>query len=64
MKLGAFSISLAVKDIKAGEALTKENVRSIRPGHGLAPKHLTEVMTKTAKKAITYGTPLSWEQLS
>ncbi len=54
----------AVKDIKAGEALTKENVRSIRPGHGLAPKHLTEVMTKTAKKAITYGTPLSWEQLS
>ncbi|MEZ7955710.1 MAG: pseudaminic acid synthase [Rubritalea sp.] len=61
----AFRRSLfAVKNIKAGEALTKENVRSIRPGYGLAPKHLTEVMTKTANTDIAYGTPLSWEQLS
>lgn len=61
----AFRRSLfAVKDIKAGEALTKENVRSIRPGHGLEPKHLTEVITKTANTDIAYGTPINWEQLS
>lgn len=61
----AFRRSLfAVKNIKAGEALTEENVRSIRPGYGLAPKHLAEVMTKTANTDIAYGTPLSWELLS
>lgn len=54
----------AVKEIKAGETLTRDNVRSIRPGHGLAPKHLTEILTKTATQDIPYGSPLSWEQLS
>ncbi|MDX2175701.1 MAG: pseudaminic acid synthase [Candidatus Sumerlaeia bacterium] len=51
----------AVEDIAAGEELTAKNVRSIRPGHGLAPKHLPEVLGRRAKVAIQRGTPLGWE---
>lgn len=50
-----------IKDTKAGEILSKENVRCIRPGNGLAPKHLNEVLGKKAKQDIERGTPLSWE---
>lgn len=51
----------AVRDIAAGEKLTAENVRSIRPTGGLAPKHLPEVLGKCAARAIERGTPLTWE---
>ena len=50
-----------VKDMKAGEIFTAENVRSIRPGHGLPPKYLKEVLGKRAKEGIKRGTPLGWE---
>lgn len=50
----------AVQDIQAGKQFTHENTRVIRPGYGLAPKHMYDVMGKTAKKAIERGTPLSW----
>lgn len=50
-----------VKDIKAGEIFTGENVRSIRPGYGLEPKYLNDVLGKKAKKDLKKGTPLSWE---
>ncbi|QEG20311.1 pseudaminic acid synthase [Mariniblastus fucicola] len=49
----------AVADIAAGEALTNENVRSIRPGHGLKPKFLSSLLGKSAAKAIPRGTPIS-----
>jgi N-acetylneuraminate synthase len=49
-----------VKDVKAGELFTTENVRSIRPGHGLAPKYLPEVLGRAATADISRGTPLSW----
>ncbi|MEI6420825.1 MAG: pseudaminic acid synthase, partial [Lentisphaerota bacterium] len=48
------------RDLQAGDALTPENVRSIRPGLGLPPKHYNEVMGKKVKSAVTKGTPLSW----
>lgn len=50
----------AVRDIAADEALSSENVRSIRPGHGLAPAHLPNVLGKRARNDIARGTPLAW----
>jgi pseudaminic acid synthase len=49
-----------VKDMKAGEVFTEENVRSIRPGYGLHTKFLKEVMGKKITKDIKKGTPLDW----
>ena len=49
-----------VKEIRAGELFTEENVRSIRPGFGLAPKYLGEVLGKKSKVHIQRGTPLTW----
>jgi pseudaminic acid synthase len=50
----------AVQDIPAGGRFTAENVRSIRPGHGLPPKHLPDVLGRRAGRAIARGTPLAW----
>ncbi len=49
----------AVKDIKKGEAFTKDNVRSIRPGDGLAPKYFEEILGKKALADIEINSPLS-----
>lgn len=49
-----------VKDVKAGEGITGENVRSIRPGYGLHPKHYKEVIGKKFRKDFEKGTPLEW----
>ena len=51
----------AVADIRAGEAITAVNVRSIRPGYGLPPKHLSEVLGRKARCNIERGTPLRWD---
>ena len=53
----------AVADIAENERLTPANVRSIRPGHGLSPKHLPEILGRRAVHAIARGTPISWSQL-
>lgn len=50
-----------VKDIAAGEALTPENIRSIRPGDGLHTMYYEEVLGKKAKTSLRKGTPLKWE---
>ncbi|SDN36976.1 pseudaminic acid synthase [Afipia sp. GAS231] len=54
----------AVKPIKAGQLLTNENVRSIRPGFGLPPKYLPEIIGRTAARDIAYGEPLTWSAIA
>jgi pseudaminic acid synthase len=62
MKSREFSRSLfVVKDIKKGEMISKENVRSIRPGFGLAPKYYNDILGKKVKITLKRGTPLSWD---
>tara|TARA_B100000963_G_scaffold126537_1_gene110430 strand:+ start:2809 stop:3855 length:1047 start_codon:yes stop_codon:yes gene_type:complete len=51
----------AVKDIKSGEKFTKENIRRIRPGFGIQPKFYDEILGKTAKDDIQFGTALRWD---
>ena len=49
-----------VKDLKAGEVLTRENVRAIRPGLGLPPKYLEVVLGKAVKRDVGRGTAVGW----
>jgi sialic acid synthase SpsE len=49
-----------VQDIKKGQKFTAKNVRSIRPGHGLAPKYYDKIIGKIAVSDTRRGTPLSW----
>ena len=53
-----------VKDMKAGETFTEKNVRSIRPGHGLPPKYLSEVLGRAAARDVSRGSAVTWELLS
>jgi pseudaminic acid synthase len=49
-----------VQEIKAGDLLTKDNVRAIRPGFGLPPKYLDVVLGKSLKQDVKGGTALEW----
>ncbi|MGG3804447.1 pseudaminic acid synthase [Metabacillus fastidiosus] len=51
------------KDIKAGEMFTKENIKVIRPGYGLAPKYYEQILQTEAKKDFKVGEPLSFSQM-
>ncbi|MDO8801548.1 pseudaminic acid synthase [Phenylobacterium sp.] len=50
-------------DVKAGEVLTRANVRSIRPGNGLPPAELAKVLGKPAARDLSRGEPLAWDML-
>jgi len=52
-----------VQDLKAGDTLTAVNVRSIRPGLGLPPKHFDEVLGRRVRVEVKRGTPLVWDLL-
>lgn len=59
-----FSRSLfACTNIKKGETITAENIKSVRPSDGLLPKYYRNVIGMTAKNDIPAGTPLSWNLL-
>jgi len=53
----------AVRPIARGEAFTSANVRSIRPGFGLAPKHLPRVLGRHATRDVAYGEPIAEDML-
>ncbi len=50
-----------VENLKAGDVLTDNNVRCIRPGHGLHPRHLPVILGRKASRDVTRGTPLAWD---
>jgi N-acetylneuraminate synthase len=49
-----------VADVPAGTVLGPEHIRSIRPGGGLAPRHLPEILGRPATRALTRGEPVDW----
>lgn len=53
-----------VEPVKAGEAFTEDNVRSIRPGAGLPPGEIAQVIGKKAARDVERGEPMSWELVS
>ena len=53
----------AVKDIKKGEEITPENVRSIRPSNGISPVFYKDIIGKKAAEDITFGEPILWEKI-
>ena len=58
----AFRRSIFVsKDVKAGEVISSDNIRIIRPGYGLAPKYYDSLIGKTFSKEVKAGTPLSFD---
>lgn len=52
-----------VENMKAGDVLTPQNLRSIRPGYGLPPKYIDVVMGKKVNRDIERGTALSWKMI-
>ena len=63
MKSGReFSRSLYVaEDMKSGEVITEQNVRSVRPGFGLHPKYLKDILGKKVNQDLEKGTRFAWE---
>ena len=53
-----------VKDMKAGDAITRDSVRSVRPGFGLPPKHFDAVLGKRINRDVSAATPITWGVLA
>jgi len=53
-----------VTDLKAGDRLNAQSVRAIRPGLGLAPKYLEQILDRPVNRDIPRGTPLSWDLIA
>jgi N-acetylneuraminate synthase len=49
-----------VEDVEAGEIFSEKNVRIIRPGHGLAPRYLKDILGRKAGRDVERGTPFHW----
>jgi pseudaminic acid synthase len=52
-----------VENLKCGDIITENNVRSIRPGYGLHPKHLSNILGKKINQDVERGTPLSFSMI-
>lgn len=65
MKSLVFRRSLYIaQDLKAGDVLTRENLRCVRPGFGLPPKHLDSLLGQRIGRDVSAGTPMAWSLLS
>ena len=65
MKSLAFRRSLYIaQDLQAGDVLTRANLRCVRPGFGLAPKHLDSLLGQRIGRDVVAGTPMAWTLLS
>ncbi len=61
----AFRRSLFVSaPVAEGEVFSASNIRSVRPGNGLPPRHLDEIIGKKASRDIAFGTPLAWDLIA
>jgi pseudaminic acid synthase len=64
LKSREFSRSLFIaEDVKEGDVISDRNVRSVRPGFGMAPKYLPEILGKKFTTDCPKGTPLDWKNL-
>ncbi len=52
------------KPVASGEIFTRGNIRSVRPGNGLPPKHLEEILGRRATRDLAPGTPLEWDHVA
>lgn len=52
-----------VKPLKAGEVVTEDAVRSVRPGFGLSPKYLAQILGRRVTQDVAFATPASWDLL-
>lgn len=60
----AFRRSIYIaEDVRAGEVFTEKNLRIVRPGHGLAPKHYDMLIGRSASRDLKAGTPATWDVL-
>ncbi|KAA0690839.1 pseudaminic acid synthase [Halopseudomonas laoshanensis] len=50
-----------VKPLKSGERITKDSIRSVRPGFGLPPKYLDEIVGKKVNRDVAFATPVTWD---
>lgn len=50
-----------VKDMRAGETIGEDSIRSVRPGYGLAPKHFDSLIGRKVKTDVGFATPVSWD---
>ena len=60
IKIGYSQDHCFTEYIKAGDMITENNMRSIRPGYGLHPRYYNEILGKKAKQDIKKGTPVDW----
>lgn len=64
LKNREFSRSLFISDnIKKGDKFTEHNIRSVRPGFGLKPKYINEILDKECNQDLEKGTPMRWEYI-
>jgi len=64
LKNREFSRSLFIsEDVKAGDIITEKNVKSVRPGYGISPKHLEKIINQRFKDDYKKGTPMQWNYI-